>query len=208
MIYSNNFSNINIGYGDISDSSNDLPMLEYINQNPLNDSLLGVFFANIYVIIQLEEVDEMDFEPEELYNVRILESTTCPHCRLTVKSNGLYISEKEKVICPHCGNSFDGDSFILHEHIKVERSEKVPIKCLNCGFSFISTPDDFYYKPGNIKCPKCKIELSRKSVLNVYKNFKTPQYKSTSSNGSSYLFGCLLAFILVTIAIIMLIFGL
>lgn len=109
-----------------------------------------------------------EFIPEQIVLEERIDIINCPHCGLTVSIKGQTLKDG---FCPHCNNAISKDHFIRREYLSVPKYDQLPIKCLNCNFEFITNTYDFYYKPGNIECPKCKIQLTRESVINVYKNF-------------------------------------
>lgn len=118
------------------------------------------------------------FIPELITIKRKKEIIDCPHCGLKVSIKGVYIDDKLDVICPHCKNIIDKDNF--DGILIIPRNTQMPIKCLNCNFTFITNTNDFYYKPGNITCPKCKVQLTRESVIEVYKQYEEKRKNSFS----------------------------
>ena len=121
------------------------------------------------------------FEPEYVRIVRECDTIKCPHCRLLVSLKNVYLEDDIEIQCPHCKNVIDKNYCYSHEILFIPEHKDMPVKCLNCNFVFITNTDDFYYKPGNIKCPKCKHELSRKDVIEVYKTYVENERNSFSN---------------------------
>lgn len=119
------------------------------------------------------------FVPELITIKRKYEIINCPHCGFKVSIKGLDIDDQYDYVCPNCKNVIDKDKF--DGILSVPHNHQMPIKCLNCNCTFITNTDDFYYKPGNITCPKCKIKLRRESVIEVFR-----QYEEKKENSFSY----------------------